>query len=73
MKNYVYGVKSNRRFAIKGTLSADGKTISYVNSDKEEAEIALDKCFSAFRGMPIEVSITTKTEQDLAKGFEEDN
>ena len=69
-KNYTYNEKINKRFAIKGDLSADGKEIRYINSAKEEATISIDKCLSPFKGMLIELSIAMKTEEDLTKELE---
>ena len=70
-KNYTYNEKINKRFAIKGDLSTDGKEIYYTNSAKEETTISVDKCLSPFKGMTIELSIAMKTEEDLAKELEE--
>lgn len=69
-KNYVYNQKTNTRFAIKGDLSADGKTINYLNSDKDNATIALAKCFEPFKGQTIELSISVKENADLEELFE---
>ena len=71
-KNYSYNEKTNKRFAIKGELSADGKEIYYTNSEKEAATISVEKCFSVFKGMPIDLSIVTKAEEDLAEELEEE-
>lgn len=69
-KNYVYNQKTNTRFAIKGELTFDGKTIQYENSDKEEATIALSKCFEPFKGKFIELSISVKENENLEDLFE---
>ena len=69
-KNYTYNEKVNKRFAIKGDLSTDGKEIYYTNSDKESATISIDKCLSPFKGMTIDLSIAMKTEEDLTKELE---
>lgn len=70
MKNYIYNNKSNLRFAIKGELSTDGETIYYTDSDKNEKEISVAKCFAKFCGMPVEISISSKTQEDLEDTFE---
>jgi len=70
-KNLTYGSKTNTRFAIKGVLSSDGDVIKYTNTEGEKAEINIEKCFSPFKEMPIEVSIVTKAEEDLTDSFEE--
>ena len=71
-QNYKYKRSTTNKFSIKGELSDDGKEISYVDGDKEEKVISVDKCFSKFRGMPIEFSITLKTDEDLSEEYEED-
>lgn len=70
-QNYKYNKSIVEKFAIKGELSEDGRIISYIDADKESKQISLDKCFSKFRGFPIELSIALKTEEDLSGEFEE--
>ena len=71
-KNYIFNKLINEKFKIKGTLSPDGDMIDYTNSDGDAATIDVAKCFAPFKGMPIELSIVTKAEEDLSEGFEED-
>lgn len=70
-QNYKYNKVTNEKFAIKGELSEDGKVITYINGDNEEAKITVDKCFAKFAGFPIDFSISLKTEIDLSDEFEE--
>ena len=72
MANYKYNQITTTKFSIKGTLTNDGKGIKYINDDKDEKYITIDKCFSEFCGLPIELSISLKTEQDLSDEIEED-
>lgn len=72
-QNYTYKKNIVEKFSIKGELSEDGKTISYINGDKEECEITVEKCFSKFAGQPIELSLALKTTQDLEDEFEEED
>ena len=71
-QNYKYNKVTMNRFAIKGELSNDGKTIAYINGDKEEKIISVNKCFSKFCGQPIELIITLKTEENLCDEFMEE-
>ena len=72
MQNYKYKKLVNSKFNIKGTLSEDGTYLTYINGDSEERTIDILDCFKPFRGEPLDVSISTKEEQDLTEGFEED-
>ena len=72
MQNYKYNKVTTKKFSIKGELSTDGKTITYVNGDKEEATIAVATCFAKFAGQPIELSLALKTDEDLSDEFEEE-
>lgn len=70
-KNYTYNQTMTTKFNIKGILSDDGNTIHYVNQDKEELEISLDKCFEPFLGQEITMMIGTKIDTDLSGDLEE--
>ena len=70
-KNYVYSENKVRKFSIKGVLRENSKVIDYVNSDKEEAEISIDKILEPFAGEDITLTISTKTDEDLSEEFEE--
>ena len=71
-QNYKYNKSIVEKFAIKGELSEDGKTITYIDADKETRTISVEKCFDKFRGFPIELAIALKTAEDLSDEFEED-
>lgn len=69
-QNYKYNQVTTKKFAIKGKLSDDGKTIFYVDGDKEERIIAVNKCFDKFNGQMIELTIAVKEDEDLTEEFE---
>ena len=71
-QNYKYNKSIVEKFAIKGELSSDGKYITYIDADKDQRTITVDKCFSKFHGYPIELAIALKTEEDLSGDFEEE-
>lgn len=70
-KNYTYSENKVRKFNIKGVLGTDCKIIDYVNSDKEEARISVEKILEPFAGEAITLTISTKTDEDLSEEFEE--
>lgn len=72
-QNYTYKKSAVEKFNIKGSLSDDCKTIIYIDGEKEEQLITVDKCFSKFGGMPIELTIAVKSTQDLEDEFEEED
>lgn len=59
------------KFAIKGHLSEDGRVITYINDDKEEAQIDIEKCLKSFRNEEIELTIAVKMSQDLSGSVED--
>ena len=71
-KNYTYKKNTVEKFNIKGDLSDDCKVINYIDGDKNEQTITVEKCFAKFAGMPIELTLALKTAQDLEDEFEED-
>ncbi len=71
-KNYVYNRTLTDKFSIKGVLSNDGKTINYINGEKEELEISVEKCLEPFKNEEITLSISIKQDQDLSDEFEEE-
>ena len=60
------------KFTVKGLLSEDGKTITYINEDKDETIIPVDKCLHCFKGRSIELTIAEKQNMDLGDGSEEE-
>lgn len=72
MANYKYNQITTTKFSIKGNLSDDGKYITYIDDNKEQRSITVEKCLSEFCGLPIEFNLSLKTEQDLSDEIEED-
>ena len=71
-KNPSYTRSLTDKFAIKGILSEDGKTIQYLDANKDEQTITIDKCLENFRGEAIELQAVIKMNQDLTEEDEED-
>ena len=64
-RNPSYTRSLTDKFVIKGELSEDGTVINYIDSDKNEAVIEVEKCLKPFMGENIELSISIKMNQDL--------
>ncbi len=57
------------KISVKGMLSEDGTTITYMN-DKVEEEITIAECLKAFLGKPVDFSISVKSEDELPEDEE---
>lgn len=72
-KNPSFTRNMTDKFVIKGALSDDGTTITYINEDKEQMDISVARCFKNFCGENIELTIAVKMNQDLGSGdYEEE-
>ena len=58
------------KVSVKGILSEDGTTISYMN-DKVEEKITVAECLKAFLGKPVDFSISIKSEDELPDEVDE--
>lgn len=58
------------KVSVKGMLSEDGTTITYVDDNKEEREIAVAECLKVFVGNPIDFSVSKKLEDELPEDDE---
>ena len=52
------------KVTVKGFLSEDGTTITYMN-DKVEEDITISECLKTFLGKPVDFSISVKSEDEL--------
>ena len=71
-KNISYMRNTTDKFTVKGKLSNDLKTITYLNDDKEFEEITIEKCLKNFRGQQVDFVVSIKTNEDLGEGSEEE-
>ena len=55
------------KVSVKGTLSEDGVTITYLDENKEEQEISVTDCLEMFNGCLIDFTVSVKTEDDLTE------
>lgn len=71
-KNFTYTRNLTDKLVIKGVVSDDGDTITYIGANDEEVVFPIEKCFSSFRGEFVEVVVSTKTNKDLLDEATED-
>ena len=60
------------KLVVKGLLSEDGNDITYVNEDKEEVTVPVNKFLMNFKGLSVEISIADKQSMDLGDGSTEE-
>lgn len=53
------------KVSVKGMLSEDGTTITYLDEDKIEREITVAECLRAFDGEFVDFTVSLKTENEL--------
>lgn len=53
------------KVSVKGVLSEDGTTITYMDENKDEQEIAVADCLNLFKGKPIDFAVSVKSEDEL--------
>lgn len=70
MKNISYKRSCEDKYVVKGVLSEDATTIHVVEKDFEK-DIVLKDCLDEFTGEHVEITIKSKTEEDLLDSDEE--
>lgn len=63
------------KLSVKGILSEDGTTITYVDENDMEQEVKVSDLLNAFKNQPIEFGVQLKTDEDLEliESEDEDN
>lgn len=69
MANYKYNRIQYDTFNISGELSSNGSTINYIDDNEQQASITITTCFNKFKGQPITLTISTKSEVDMSNSF----
>lgn len=59
------------KIAVKGVLSEDGTTITYVDENNEEQEVSVSDCLYGFRDKTISFTVQVKTDEELKLEFTE--
>lgn len=53
------------KVSVKGVLSKDGNTITYVDEDKNEQNITIADCLKPFVDKQIDFAVSIRFEEDL--------
>lgn len=53
------------KLSLKGVLSEDGTSVTYLDENKEDQTIAIADCLDSFKGFHIDFSVTLKSEEDI--------
>lgn len=53
------------KVSVKGTLSEDCTTITYLDEAKMEQEITVANCLKMFAGMSVDFNVSVKSEGEL--------
>ncbi len=63
------------KLSVKGILSEDGTTITYVDENDMEQEVKVVDLLNAFKNQPIEFGVQLKSDEDLEliESEDEDN
>ena len=72
MKNPTYNRSIVEKFNIKGQLSNDGAEIEFINTDRETEVKSVLNMLKPFFGEFVEITVSTKTMQDLEDDSEEE-
>ena len=60
-----YVKKIDTKITVKGILSEDGETITYLDEDKNDCEISIADCLKDFCGKEISFTTSLTTNEDL--------
>lgn len=69
MANFAYKRTLTDKVTIKGMLSEDGKNVTVTEKDGEK-EVTVQDYIDKFKGDYIEITLQTKSENDLAEDEE---
>ena len=64
-KGLTYKRSTVEQISVKGILSDDATTITYVDENKEEQEVTIASLMEKFCSMPIEFGVKVKSEEEL--------
>lgn len=53
------------KVSVKGMLSEDGTTITYIDENKIEQDITVAECLKVFAGKPIDFCVSIKSEDEI--------
>ena len=64
-KQLNYKKTTSETITVKGFLSDDSTTITYLNEDKEEVTISMQTLINKFASMGVAISIKSQTDEEL--------
>ena len=65
MASLSYKKNVTSKFDVKGILDAEGKTVTYNDKDLGEITVILQDYLDQFASMPVQITIQTKSEEEL--------
>ena len=66
MANLNYKKNVTEKFDVKGVLDAEAKTVTYEDKEDGEVTITLQDYLDKFASQYVQISIQTKSEEELA-------
>lgn len=64
-KQLNYKKTTSETITVKGVLSDDATTITYLNEDKDEVTISMQTLMNKFASMGVAISIKSQTDEEL--------
>ena len=64
-KQLSYKKTTSETITVKGILSDDATTITYLNEDKDEVTIPVQTLLDKFASLGVSLSIKTQTDEEL--------
>lgn len=60
-----YKKNTTEKFDVKGVLDAEAKTVTYEDKEIGEVTITLQDYLDMFASLPVQITIQTKSEEEL--------
>lgn len=60
-----YKKNTTEKFDVKGILDAEAKTVTYEDKDNGEITITIQDYLNRFASLPVQITIQTKSEEEL--------
>lgn len=65
MAALTYKKNTTEKFDVKGVLDAEAKTVTYEEKDNGQVTIKLQDYLDMFASLPVQITIQTKSEEEL--------
>ena len=60
-----YKKNTTEKFDVKGVLDSEAKTVTYEDKDSGQVTITLQDYLDMFASLPVQITIQTKSEEEL--------